>query len=60
MPHEDTTDTDHRRPPSSVHTAFGAGLLESAYEACLAHEFARHGLHFEHQVTLPVVYEGFA
>jgi GxxExxY protein len=41
-----------------VHTALGAGILESAYDACLFHELTRSGLHFEHQVTLPIVYEG--
>lgn len=41
-----------------VHTALGAGLLESSYSACLHHQFALEGLHFEHQVRLPVVYEG--
>lgn len=41
-----------------VHTALGAGILESAYDACLFHELTNTGLHFEHQVTLPIVYEG--
>ena len=41
-----------------VHTALGAGILESAYDACLFHELTKTGLHFEHQVTLPIVYEG--
>ncbi len=27
-----------------VHTALGPGLLESAYEACLAHELRQKGL----------------
>lgn len=40
-----------------VHTALGAGLLESAYEACLAHELAKNGLLVERQVSMPVVYE---
>ena len=40
-----------------VHTALGAGLLESAYEACLAYELAKHGLMVERQVSMPVVYE---
>ena len=39
-----------------VHTALGAGLLESAYEACLAYELAKHGLIVERQVSMPVVY----
>jgi GxxExxY protein len=41
-----------------VHTALGAGVLERAYCACLHYEFTRAGLHFEHQVSLPVMYEG--
>ena len=41
-----------------VHTALGAGLLESAYDACIYYEFTRAGLHFEHQVAVPIVYEG--
>ena len=41
-----------------VHSTLGAGLLESAYGACLCYEFGRCGLHFQHQVKLPVVYGG--
>jgi GxxExxY protein len=41
-----------------VHTALGAGILESAYDACLFYELTKAGLRFEHQVTLPIVYEG--
>ncbi len=41
-----------------VHKALGPGLLESAYEACLAHELQLAGLRFDRQLTLPVVYEG--
>ena len=40
-----------------VHTALGAGLLESAYEAWLAYELAKHGLMVERQVSMPVSYE---
>jgi GxxExxY protein len=40
----------------NVHTALGPGLLESTYQACLAHEFLIARLHFESQVALPVVY----
>jgi GxxExxY protein len=39
-----------------VHRALGPGLLESAYEACLAFELAQRGLAVERQVPLPVVY----
>jgi GxxExxY protein len=41
-----------------VHRALGPGLLESAYEACLAHELERQGLRVERQRPVPVVYEG--
>ena len=41
-----------------VHTALGPGLLESVYEACLAHELRKRGLSVETQVTIPVVYDG--
>jgi GxxExxY protein len=39
-----------------VHRALGPGLLESAYQACLAFELAQRGLHVEQQKPLPVVY----
>jgi len=41
-----------------VHAILGPGLLESAYQACLAHELLKRGLRAETQVALPVVYEG--
>ena len=41
-----------------VHSALGAGVLESACSACLAYEFTKLRLHFEQEVRLPVVYEG--
>ena len=40
-----------------VHKTLGPGLLESAYEECLAYELTRNGLPFGRQVPLPVVYE---
>jgi GxxExxY protein len=40
-----------------VHRALGPGLLESAYEACLAFELTKQGLHVERQKPVPVVYE---
>ncbi len=39
-----------------VHCALGPGLLESAYEACLAFELAQRGFKVEQQKPLPVVY----
>ncbi len=41
-----------------VHRTVGPGLLESAYEECLAHEMRLHGLNYERQVPLPVAYKG--
>jgi GxxExxY protein len=40
-----------------VHRQLGPGLLESAYEVCMAREFALRGLRFERQKPLPVVYK---
>lgn len=39
----------------TVHTALGAGLLESTYQACLHYHFALDGLHFEHHGIKRVV-----
>lgn len=40
-----------------VHTKLGPGLLESTYEACLAHELRKAGLSCSTQVPLPVIYD---
>jgi GxxExxY protein len=40
-----------------VHTALGPGLLERAYEHCLAYELRLAGLDVLCQVPLPVVYK---
>lgn len=40
-----------------VHKLLGPGLLESAYEECLARELALRGINFERQKPLPVVYK---
>ena len=42
----------------AVHSHLGPGLLESIYEACLCHEFARAGLAYTRQQPLPVKYKG--
>ncbi len=39
-----------------VHSAVGPGLLENAYEACLAYELRRFGLKVLTQVPLPLIY----
>ncbi len=40
----------------AVHSALGAGLLESAYEKALCNEFTQIRLMFRRQVQLPVEY----
>lgn len=40
-----------------VHSALGPGLLESVYQACLAHELEQDGLEVRQQVDIPVVYD---
>ena len=40
-----------------VHTALGAGLLETVYETCLAHELEKQGLTVKKQAALPIVYD---
>jgi GxxExxY protein len=42
----------------TVHTNLGPGLLESAYEACLAFELRQAGLDVQCEVPLPLVYKG--
>jgi len=39
-----------------VHKELGPGLLESAYEACLAYELAAQDLKIERQKSLPITY----
>lgn len=46
------------RAALDVHTALGPGLLESVYEASLAHELLLRGVAFERQKALPVIYKG--
>jgi GxxExxY protein len=41
-----------------VHKMLGPGLLESAYQQCLAYELRKRGLHVETQVILPLMYDG--
>jgi GxxExxY protein len=41
-----------------VHRHLGPGLLESAYEICLAEELTLRGIAYERQVALPAVYRG--
>jgi GxxExxY protein len=42
----------------NVHRELGPGLLESAYEACLAHDLRRLGMRVETQKAVPLIYDG--
>jgi len=41
-----------------VHRHLGPGLLESAYQTCLAQELTLRGIPFESEVPLPLSYKG--
>lgn len=41
----------------TVHTAVGPGLLESAYEACLAYELEKRCIAVRKQVPVPIRYD---
>ncbi|MCH7848934.1 MAG: GxxExxY protein [Planctomycetes bacterium] len=41
-----------------IHRQLGPGLLESAYQACLAHELSLRGILFVSQLDLPLTYKG--
>jgi GxxExxY protein len=40
-----------------IHTLFGPGMLESAYEALLVHELKKRGVRVECQQPIPIHYE---
>lgn len=40
-----------------IHRKLGPGLLESAYEACLAYELEQMGLRVERQKAVPLIYD---
>ena len=40
-----------------IHTTLGPGLLESVYDAVLAHELGRRGLRIARQQPIPVIYD---
>ncbi|MCA9105882.1 MAG: GxxExxY protein [Planctomycetales bacterium] len=40
-----------------VHRQLGPGLLESAYEKCLAFELRENGIQFQRQLPMPVEYK---
>lgn len=41
-----------------VHKNLGPGLLESAYQTCLAHEMQLQGINFKREEPIPLVYKG--
>jgi GxxExxY protein len=41
----------------TIHRKLGPGLLESAYESCLAYELEKAGFRVERQKAVPLVYE---
>jgi GxxExxY protein len=67
MDTKDTKDRIYKKPNETahavigcalrVHSALGAGVLESTVSACLLYELQSAGLHVEHQVHLPIVYQ---
>jgi GxxExxY protein len=42
----------------AVHSSLGPGLLESVYEACLAHKLRQQKVIVDTQVAMPVMFEG--
>ncbi|MFA6545713.1 MAG: GxxExxY protein [Limisphaerales bacterium] len=42
----------------AVHSELGPGLLESAYEACFAHELELRGIKYQRQLPVPLHYKG--
>ena len=45
-------------PTYQVHKQFGPGLLESAYQACHAHELRKRGHIVQTELKLPILYDG--
>lgn len=41
-----------------IHRSLGPGLLESAYQHCMAYELRKRGRHVFTEVVLPIVYDG--
>ena len=41
-----------------VHKHLGPGLLESVYQECLAYELSAHGIQFQKEMDIPVIYKG--
>jgi GxxExxY protein len=58
LPETERTATAVLDAAFKVHRALGPGLLESAYEACMAHELIAAGFPFRTQVVVPIDYDG--
>ena len=41
-----------------VHSTLGPGLIEPIYEVCFCHELKKHGLSFQRQMIVPIMYDG--
>jgi GxxExxY protein len=42
----------------AVHSELGPGLLESAYQACFAHELSLRGVAYQRELPVPLDYKG--
>ena len=42
----------------TVHRTLGCGLLEAAYDECLAYELVKNGFGVERHAAMPVIYDG--
>ncbi len=40
-----------------VHVNLGPGLLEKVYETCFCYELTKSGLHYQRQLSIPIVYD---
>jgi len=40
-----------------VHQKLGPGLLEKVYQVCFCYELSKHGLKYQRQVNIPIVYD---
>ncbi len=41
-----------------IHSRLGPRLLESAYQAIMVYELRQRGLHLEHEILMPIHYDG--
>lgn len=55
---EDRLSNEIIRAAIEVHKQLGPGLLESAYEQCLAYELGERNIPFQRQKELAVIYKG--